>query len=148
MAKKTFRCKLVTPSASLIDEAVSYASVPAWDGLIGFLPGRAPILAKLGCGELQLRVADSDKGAGGERSFAVDGGVVQMQNDTLTILAEYAAAAEQINATDAESELKAAMSKSVSVEGPARAAAQERLNRDRDRARVKVRIAKGTGAKH
>ncbi len=43
MAQKTFRCKVVTPTASLLDEPVAYASVPAWDGLFGVLPGRAPI---------------------------------------------------------------------------------------------------------
>lgn len=143
MAKKTFRCRLVTPTASLIDEAVTYASVPAWDGLMGFLPGRAPILAKLGCGELVLRFPDTDKGAGGERSYVVDGGVVQMQGETLTILAEYAEAAEQINPADAQVELKNAMAKSAPA-GNDRAIAQEKLDRERERARVKVRIASGS----
>ncbi len=143
MAKKTFRCRLVTPTASLIDEAVTYASVPAWDGLMGFLPGRAPILAKLGCGELVLRFPDTDKGAGGERSYVVDGGVLQMQGETLTILAEYAEAAEQINPADAQVELKNAMGKSA-PSGNDRAVAQEKLDRERERARVKVRIASGS----
>lgn len=146
MAKKTFRCRLVTPAASLLDEQVSYASVPAWDGLIGFLPGRAPILAKLGCGELVLRFGDSEKGAGGQRSYVVDGGVVQMQSETLMILAEYAAAAEQINPAEAEAELKAIMSKQVSAEGSAKVAAQDKLNRERERARVKARIARGAAS--
>ncbi|HLO39618.1 MAG TPA: F0F1 ATP synthase subunit epsilon [Phycisphaerales bacterium] len=142
MAKKTFRCRLVTPTASLLDDAVTYASVPAWDGLMGFLPGRAPILAKLGCGELVLRFPDTDKGQGGERSYVVDGGVVQMQGETLTILAEYAEAAEQINPADAQAELKTAMGKSAGS-GTGRAAAQEKIDRERERARVKVRIASG-----
>ncbi|MCC6426332.1 MAG: F0F1 ATP synthase subunit epsilon [Phycisphaerales bacterium] len=141
MAKKTFRCRIVTPSASLLDEAVTYASVPAWDGLIGFLPGRAPILAKLGVGELHVRLGD-EKGAGGERSYAVDGGVVQMQDDTLTVLAEYAAPAELITPNEAEAELKSVLAKTPSGEGPAKMISQERLNRERQRARVKVRLAK------
>ncbi len=143
MAKKTFRCRLVTPAASLLDEQVTYASVPAWDGLIGFLPGRAPILAKLGCGELVLRFPDTDKGAGGERSYVVDGGVVQMQGETLTILAEYAAAAEQINPAEADAELKTLMARSATGDGSGKVAAQERLDRERERARVKARIARG-----
>ncbi|GMV26539.1 MAG: hypothetical protein AMXMBFR58_25700 [Phycisphaerae bacterium] len=143
MAKKSFRCRLVTPSASLLDDQVTYASVPAWDGLMGFLPGRAPILAKLGCGELALRFADSEKGSGGDRSYVVDGGVVQMQGETLTILAEYAAAADQINPADAEAELRAALAKHPAGEGAAREISKDRLDRERERARVKVRIAKG-----
>jgi F-type H+-transporting ATPase subunit epsilon len=145
VAKKTFRCRLVTPTASIVDEAVTSASVPAWDGLIGFLPGRAPILAKLGCGELQLRFPDSEKGAGGERSYAVDGGVVQMQDDQLTILAEYAAAAESINPGDAEAELKALQGKTVPADAADKASAQDRLTRDRERARIKVKVARGGG---
>lgn len=143
MAKKSFRCRLVTPSASLLDDQATYASVPAWDGLLGFLPGRAPILSKLGCGELIVRFPDSEKGAGGQRSYVVDGGVVQMQGDSLTIIAEYAAAAEQINPTEADAELKAALAKNPEGEGNARLIAQDRLTRDRERARVKVRIARG-----
>ena len=50
---KTFRCKLVTPSSALLDGQVSYANVPVWDGLMGIQPGRAPILARLGLGELR-----------------------------------------------------------------------------------------------
>jgi F0F1-type ATP synthase epsilon subunit len=110
---------------------------------MGFLPGRAPILAKLGCGELLLRFPDTDKGAGGERSYVVDGGVVQMQGETLTILAEYAEAAEQINPADAQVELKNVMAKSAPA-GNDRAVAQEKLDRERERARVKVRIASGS----
>ena len=88
MATKSFRCRLVTPAAMVLDEAVTYASVPAWDGLFGVLPGRAPIVAKLGLGELRLEYADKGGaagGRGGERSFLVEDGFVQMVNDKLTI---------------------------------------------------------------
>src|SRR6185295_9201082 len=30
LAKNSFRCRLVTPTASLVDEDVTYASIPAW----------------------------------------------------------------------------------------------------------------------
>lgn len=108
MAQKSFRCRLVTPTASLVDDKVTYASIPAYDGLMGFLPGRAPILTRLGAGELRLDFADSDKGEGGTRSYFVDGGFVRMSEDRLTILAERAIPREQLTATDAEAELKSA----------------------------------------
>jgi len=104
----TFRCRLVTPTAALVDEQVSYASVPAWDGLFGVQPGRAALLARLGTGELRLDYADSSKGQGGSRTFVLDGGFVKMANNELTILAEAATAAETITVADAEAELKAA----------------------------------------
>lgn len=143
MAKKSFRCKVVTPTASLVDDAVTYASIPAWDGLFGVLPGRAPILARLGVGELRLEFADSSKGAGGERSFLIDGGFVQMAGEQLMVLAERALPVEQINAADAEAELKAAQSKTVAPDAPNKQAATAQLARERQVARTKVHMAKG-----
>lgn len=142
MAKKSFRCRVVTPTASLMDEQCTYASIPAWDGLFGVLPGRAPILARLGIGELSLRFADSDKGTGGERSFLIEGGFVQMAGENLTVLAERATPAEQINAAEAEAELKAALSRTVPATATDKAAQNEKLNRERQAARAKVGLAR------
>jgi F-type H+-transporting ATPase subunit epsilon len=110
VAKKSFRCKLVTPAAALVDDQVAYASVPAWDGLIGFLPGRSAFLGQLGLGELRLDMADGDKGQGGSRSFLLDGGFIRMAGDVMTILAERAIDVSTLTASDADAELKAAAS--------------------------------------
>ena len=127
---KSFRCRLVTPTASVFDETVSYASIPAWDGLFGVLPGRAPILARMGAGELRVDFPDSSKGQGGSRSYFVEGGFVQM-------------AGEQLSAADAQKELDALMAKSIPESVKERQAQVDRLNRDRDRARQKVALARG-----
>jgi F-type H+-transporting ATPase subunit epsilon len=82
---KTFRCRLITPTAQVLDDQVTYASVPAWDGLFGVLPDRAPIVAKLGKGKLRLDYPAG--GAGSSKTFAVEDGFVQMVNNKLTILA-------------------------------------------------------------
>lgn len=110
MALKPFRCKLVTPTASLVDEEVRYVQLPVWDGSMGFLPGRAPIVAALGNGELRLDIADSAKGPGGSRSFFVEGGVAKMGDTELLVLAERASAAETLTLAGAEAELAAAKS--------------------------------------
>jgi F-type H+-transporting ATPase subunit epsilon len=94
MAKKSIHCKLVTPAAALIDAQVDYARVPCWDGLIGFQPGRAPFLARLGNGELRLDYTDGGRSA----TFQVSGGFVKMANNELTILAEKATPAEAAKA--------------------------------------------------
>ncbi len=99
----TFQCSLVTPEAKLIDEAVAYASVPAWDGQMGIAPGRAPILARLGIGPLRL-----DFAGGASRWFMLEGGFVQMVEDRLTILSDKAWASEALIASDAAKELEAA----------------------------------------
>lgn len=143
MAAPSFQCVLITPTAKVLDEAVTYASIPAWDGLFGVLPNRAPIVAKLGLGELRLQFADTGKAAGGSRSFLVEDGFVQMVNNRLTVLAARAIPTETISLGDARGELAAAESKSVPENAPDRRSASERLSRDRERARVKVRLASG-----
>lgn len=110
MALKPFRCRLVTPTASLVDEEVRYVQLPAWDGSMGFMPGRAPLVAALGNGELRLDMADSAKGQGGSRSFFVEGGVAKMGETELLVLAERATAAESLTVAGAEAELVAAKS--------------------------------------
>ena len=82
---KTFRCRLITPAAQVLDDQITYASIPAWDGLFGVLPGRAPIVAKLGKGKLRL---DYPAGApGASKTFLIDDGFVQMVDNKLTVLA-------------------------------------------------------------
>ncbi len=145
MAKKTFRCKVVTPTSSLLDEDVTYASVPAWDGLFGVLPGRAPILARLGTGELRVAFPDAAKaggGEGGERSFLIDGGFVQMAGESLTILAERAIAAETLSETDAAAQVKTAEAKTVPADATDKHAARARIDRERSAARVALKIVR------
>lgn len=93
----TFQCTLISPENKLFDEPVSYASVPAWDGLVGIAPGRAPLLAKLGEGVLRLDLAE-----GGSRYFYIGGGFVQMQGDVLSILSSSARPASDVDIQQAK----------------------------------------------
>lgn len=142
----TFRCRLVTPDAELLSDEVVYASVPAWDGLIGFQPGRAPLVARLGMGELRLDFPGS-KGAG-SRHFFVDQGFLKMGDGELTILAEKAVPAERLVEQDARAELAAAEARTIPADTPDRLAAQDRLVHEKNAARTKLRLAqtiKSTG---
>lgn len=143
MAQNTFHCRLVTPTEKLVEGEMTYASVPAWDGLFGVLPGRAPLLARLGLGELTLHHADADGSKGGDRSFMIDGGFVKMAENSLTILAERAIPAEKISLTDAEAELAEAEARQVPADAKDLAAQQSAIRRDRERAQLKVKMAKG-----
>ncbi len=146
MADKTFQCRLVTPTQQLLSEAVVYASIPAWDGLFGVLAGRAPILAKLGTGELTLEFPGSG-GKGGRRSYAIDGGFVQMSGNLLSILAERAVPSEQLTEGEVEAELRAAEGKSVAADAKDKRVAQERLGRERSWARARLRVARSAKAR-
>ncbi len=146
MSDRTFRCRVVTPAQSLLDEPVEYANVPMWDGLMGFQHGRAPLVGKLGLGELTLRFPASTHGSG-DRVFFIDGGFVQMSEGELIILAESAQSAETIAESDAQSELDAAEKAQMDPDAPDKADEADRIRRARDRARVRLRIAKNSRSK-
>lgn len=144
MAGKTFRCRLITPAAQLLDAPVTYASIPAWDGLFGVLVNRAPIVAKLGLGELKLELAER----GGTKSFVVQDGFVQMVNNKLTILASKAFPTETLSAAEAQAELATAEREQPKSDDPTqRKVEQERIAAARALAKEKVRLASGVRAR-
>lgn len=140
----TLHCRLVTPDAELLSEEVTYASVPAWDGLIGFQPGRAPIVARLGLGELRLDFPPA-KGSG-SRHYFIDQGFLKMGDGELVILAEKATPAEKIFENDARAELAAAEARTVAPDAKDPLAAQERITHERNAARLKLRLAQSSKA--
>ena len=81
-----FQCDIVTPDREVFAESVQSVILPAHDGQVGILTGRAPLLVRLGSGTLTARPA----GGGAEHTFAVRGGVAQMKGDKLTVLTEHA----------------------------------------------------------
>jgi F-type H+-transporting ATPase subunit epsilon len=127
-----FKCIIVTPEQQTLDESATQAIVPAWDGKIGILTDRAPLLVKLGLGPLRIDLA-----GGRSRTFLIDGGIAQMKDNRLTILTNEATAAEDIDAEVARAELTAAESKT-----PADAKAREERTHQMSRARFKQELAK------
>jgi len=128
----SIRCSIVTPAAAVLDEEVRYVSFPAWDGQQGVAAGMSPLLTKLGIGPLRV-----DMTGGGSRWFFVDGGFAQVQDNVLTILTEHATPADELSATDAQSELAAANERAIEggIERVEAEAAQQR-------ARAKVTLAR------
>ncbi|HMO25440.1 MAG TPA: F0F1 ATP synthase subunit epsilon, partial [Tepidisphaeraceae bacterium] len=53
----SLQCEIVTPDKQTFSQPVNAAVLPAHDGYIGILPGRAPLLVKLGAGGLAVDVA-------------------------------------------------------------------------------------------
>jgi len=58
---------LVTPERVLLDEPVLSLRLPLYDGQLGILPGRAPVIGRLGYGELKISTE------AGEKSYFIDG---------------------------------------------------------------------------
>jgi F-type H+-transporting ATPase subunit epsilon len=100
MATDDLRLVLVTPEKTLLDEPVLALRFPLFDGQIGILPGRAPLIGRLGYGELKVTTA------AGERLYYVDGGFVQVKGSIVTLLTNRAMPAGQIKRADAEAQLE------------------------------------------
>ena len=127
------RCTVVTPAESVFDGEVTYASVPAFDGQFGVLPGQSPLVAKLGIGLLRL-----DLPGGAQRWYQVDGGFAQVTGEAVTILTERATARDAIDTEAAESDLKDANRRAIEG-GQDRA----QVEADQARARARLRLARG-----
>ena len=103
-----FRCTIVTPEEQVLDEQVTQVVLPAHDGLLGILTDRAPLLAKLGQGPLRV-----DLPTGPARHYYVEGGVAQMKDNRLTILASEATPSNEIDAEAARAEYAEALARRI-----------------------------------
>ena len=89
------QCVVVTPERRLFDEVVEFVALPLYDGELGILPGRTPLIGRLGFGELRIRDGDAT------RRYFVDGGFAQVRDDVVTVLTSRAIPAAQVDTSAA-----------------------------------------------
>jgi F-type H+-transporting ATPase subunit epsilon len=93
---KHLRLEFVTPERAIAHDDVDEVELPGLEGYIGVLPGHAPLLAALKTGEMWYR-------KGGEKKFAfIAGGFAEVVADRVSILAQVAERAEEIDLARAE----------------------------------------------
>lgn len=83
--------EIVTPDRLVLSEEIDEVIVPSVEGYMGVRPGHAPLLARLDVGEISYRVGSE------ERYLACSGGFAEVQADGVSILAETAELAEEID---------------------------------------------------
>ena len=71
---------IVTPETTIFDQAVDSVVLPLIDGESGIYPNHSAMIGRLGPGELRAKVGGSTE------RFYVDGGFVQIENNTITCL--------------------------------------------------------------
>jgi len=94
---------LVTPERTLLDRPVASIRVPMFDGSAGFYPGRAPLVGRLGIGELRLTEA-----SGAVESYFIDGGFVQVKGAVVSVLTNSAIATSELSRKAAVAKLEEA----------------------------------------
>jgi F-type H+-transporting ATPase subunit epsilon len=101
---------VVTPERQILREKIVEVVVPGLDGELGILPGHAPLITELGIGELRYRTNASANPI----PLAIISGFAEVLPDSVTILAETAERAEEIDLARAEAALARAQ-KRISV---------------------------------
>jgi len=90
------RLQIVSADRSLVNETVDEVEIPAADGYFGVLPGHTPMLASLAVGEMWYR-------KGQEKTYlSLANGFCEVLPDRVTILAQIAERAEDIDLARAE----------------------------------------------
>jgi F-type H+-transporting ATPase subunit epsilon len=131
--------QIVVPDRAIVKEQVDEVEIPGVDGYFGVLPGHTPLLAALSVGELWYR-------KGQEKTYlAIAYGFAEVLPDRVTILAQLAERAEEIDLERAE---RARARASGRLEGKSDVdytRARIALMKSLTRLQVSSRIASGAG---
>ena len=139
----TLELQIVTPERMLVREQVDEVQVPGVDGYFGVLPGHTPLLAALAVGELWYR-------KGQERTYlSIVQGFAEVLPDRVTILAQLAERADDIDVERAEAARQRASARLENRADHQSDVDYERarlaLTKSMTRLQVSSRIASGTG---
>ncbi|HEX8288212.1 MAG TPA: F0F1 ATP synthase subunit epsilon [Pyrinomonadaceae bacterium] len=94
--------EIVTPEKRVFDETVDAVTIPTTNGEIGILPNHVPLISSLKSGILTY----SNRGA--TERMVVSGGFVEVSANKVSIMADVAERADEINAEAARAERESA----------------------------------------
>ena len=124
---------VVTPETTTLDAEVESVTVPMFDGSAGILAGHAPMIGRLGPGELRTQ------SGGTTERYYVDGGFVQVEGNVVSVLTGSSFQASDIDLAEAKAALAEAEARDA--ETPELAAVKRKAVAQ---ARAKVRVAEGS----
>ena len=87
----TFQLEVVTPEKVLVKDSAEEMQLPGKNGYPGILPGHAPLLTELAIGQMTYR------NGGTMHCMAIAWGFAEVLPDRVTVLAELAELAEDID---------------------------------------------------
>lgn len=128
---------IVTIERLVVSEQVDYVSAPALDGVMGILPKHEPLLTALGIGELRYKKGTQ------EFSYAIGGGFMEVRPDKITVLADAAEGADEIDEQRAEQARKRAQElMAQKVQGDSAALQAVLLEQTMRRAELRLKVAR------
>lgn len=90
------QCQIVTQDKTLYEGLADMVVAPGSEGEMGILPNHAPMLATLDFGLLTVRHGE------GEEIFAISGGVIEVQPESVKVLADIGENVAQIDESRAQ----------------------------------------------
>ncbi|WP_290650011.1 F0F1 ATP synthase subunit epsilon [Aquisalimonas sp.] len=93
----TMHLDIVSAEESVFTGEVAFLAARATEGELGVMPRHAPLMAQLKPGEVRVRMPDGD-----EQYFYVSGGMLEIQPHVVTILADTALRAKDIDEAEAQ----------------------------------------------
>jgi len=94
---------IVTPEKTTLDQQAEFVALPMIDGEAGILPHHAPMIGRLGPGELRIR------NDGKTDRYFVDGGFAQIESGVVSVLPGSSMPASDLHAEDAKKALDDAL---------------------------------------
>ncbi|WP_017429144.1 F0F1 ATP synthase subunit epsilon [Vreelandella jeotgali] len=97
-------CNIVSAEASIYSGSVEQVIAAGSAGDLGILPGHTPLLTSLKPGPVRVKIEGGD-----EENFFVSGGFMEVQPDVVTILADSAIRAHDLDEKAAEESRREAL---------------------------------------
>jgi F-type H+-transporting ATPase subunit epsilon len=92
----TFQLEIVTPEKMVVRDQAEEMQIPGKNGYLGILPGHAPLITELAVGEISYR------NGGNTHHLSVAWGFAEVLPDKVTVLAETAERADEIDVKRAQ----------------------------------------------
>ncbi|MBA61337.1 MAG: ATP synthase F1 subunit epsilon [Planctomycetaceae bacterium] len=99
----SINCIVVTPAETAVETEVSAISLPLFDGDKGVMADHAPMIGRLGNGELKLQGTEDGS------HFYIEGGFVQVLDNKVSILTNRVIAVEDLDLSALQEELSNAL---------------------------------------
>lgn len=128
----TLHVEIITAERVVYKDDVNMVVAPGSEGRLGILPRHAALMTTLGIGELRMKKGND------EVSIAVSGGYLEVLNNKVTILADSAEHAEEIDLARAEEARKRAQER---IKARSSDIDMERALTSMRRAEVRIKIA-------
>lgn len=122
---------VVTPEETVVETTATSVVLPLFDGEVGILRGHAPLIGRLGYGEMRFTTGE------GPQSLYVDGGFVQVVDNVVSVMTNRAMDVAKVDGEAAAELLRSSLVQTAQGDD-----AIGLRQRSIDQARAQLRMAK------